>query len=416
MPTSKYLSADSSIAPILVVAPHLIYPTRDGADIAIDRRWGELSRFVSNVDIVAAQTVVRYQDGKITNMVPFSNKSRSKWKAALQTLFFRSVYTKERFLTRSFVNASRPYLGDPSYQAVVFSYLATASLGKYLASPTIKRYVLTHNDDVAIYRNMRKSSRNMLQKLVALMSERWVRRYGQAAKDDFRFIHVSEDDAAGWRAAIGEHAYFLGKVGCDLPERRFEKRPPMSRRPVRIIFVGSLGVKMNMDAVQHFADNFLPVLSKMIGAVDVRIVGSNPTPAVVKLCGQNGFGLFANVSNDELAAQFAWSDFSVLPFPYSTGTKLKLLDSVARGVPILATGSIGDFPGIGTEAACLVSDDPIKWAEHISRWKVTDISDEIRDMLVGTARSWTWGAMAEQFYIEELAQPDSNNFEKGIPK
>jgi glycosyltransferase involved in cell wall biosynthesis len=394
----------SAKAPVLVIAPHLLYPTREGSDIAIDRRWGELSKYVSGVDIIAAQAVVRYRNGQITKMVAYRNQTRAKWKSALRTVFLRSVYTRERFLTKSFVDAAKPYLGNDSYQAVIFSYLASAPLSRFLHDPAVKRYILTHNDDVAIYQNMGKSSRNIVQKLVAIMSERWVRGYGRANKNAFRFIHVTEDDASGWTAAIGEHQYCLGKVGCNLPERRFEEKAPMSQRPMRLIFVGTLGVKMNFDAIHHFADSFLPTLLANLGPVDVRIVGSNPSPAVKTLCERNGFEMFADVSDDDLATHFAWADFSMLPFPYSTGTKLKLLDSIARGVPILATGSIGKFDGIGTETACLVSDEPDEWAAHIRKWKTTDIVPEIRDRLVATARGWTWEAMAKQFYEFELAQ------------
>lgn len=402
MVSSKVTSSYNATAPVLVIAPHLTYPARDGADILINRHWGELSKFVSKVDIVAAHSIVQYEGGRIVREISFSNNSRPKWRAALRTVLFRSVYTKEKFLTKSFVDASRPLLADASYQTIIFSFLASASLTKHVKRENVTQYVLTHNDDIAIYRNMRNSSRNPIQILTAIVSERWVRRFGRAIKDRVRFIHVSEDDADGWSNTIGKHGYTVGKVGCDLPEIALVEKPPMQARAPRIIFVGSLGVKMNSDAIRHFAEKFLPTINERTGKVQVKVVGSNPTSEVEKLCQKYGFDLFANVSEDELAAHFAWADFSILPFPYSTGTKLKLLDSIARGIPIMATEAIGHFEGIGRVTACLVSDNPSEWAEHVKGWKVTDIPGEVREKLIKVASGWTWEALAKRFFTSEL--------------
>jgi glycosyltransferase involved in cell wall biosynthesis len=402
MSVPKDHPSDRSSAPVLVIAPHLSYPTRDGADIAIDRRWGELSRFVDRVDIVAAHSVIHYENGQIFRETAFENKTRSKVHAALRTLLFKSVYTKEKFLTKSFIEISRPFLTNTCYQAIIYSYLASVPLSAFVGQREVKQYVLTHNDDIAIYRNMRQSSKNVVQKLVALMSERWVRKFGKASKDGFCFIHVSEEDATGWHTAIGDHDYCLGRVGCNLPEIVDFDRTPLHNRAVRLIFVGSLGVKMNMDAIKHFAEEYLPAIREQLEEVDVKIVGSNPTPDVQRLCRHYGFELFANVSDTELAQHFAWADFSLLPFPYSTGTKLKLLDSIARGTPILATSSIGHFEGIGSATACLVSDAPSEWAQHVLKWRTEGISKTVREKLIQVARGWTWEAVAKDFFENEL--------------
>ncbi len=403
MPSTKVTSIDDSTAPVLVIAPHLNYPTRDGADILVNRLLGELSKFVARVDIITAHSIVEYENGQIAREVSFANSSRPKWYAALRTIMFLSVYTKERFLTKSFVDTCRPFLSDTRYQAIIYSYLASAPLSKLVRQRNVKQYVLTHNDDTAIYRNMRLSSANVLRKLTAAVSERWVRHFGRAIKDRLCLIHVSDNDADGWTAALGEHDYFVSKVGCDLPEIISDERPHMQARPAQIIFVGSLGVKMNFDAVRHFAEKFLPAIQNRVGNVDVRIVGSNPTAEMQKICQKYGFVLFANVSDEELAQHFSWADFSILPFPYSTGTKLKLLDSISRGIPILATSPIGHFDGLGRHTACLVSDDPSDWAEHINEWQATDISADVRLQLIEVARAWTWEAMARQFFKSELA-------------
>ncbi len=389
--------------PVLVLAPHLQYPTRDGADIAIDRRWGELSRFISHVDIVGMNEIVRYSDGRITCREHYRNAARSKGMAALRTALFRSNYNKEKFITPIYFRVARQRILTLEYQAVIYSYLTTASIGCELAGSSIRQYVLSHNDDVKIFHDMRVNTRNPFGKLVARLSENWVRERGRRWRG-LKYIHCTEVDASGWSRAIGPHDYLLGEVGCNLPaEFQVNHAPLGSHRSVRLIFVGSLGVKMNYDALQHFADCYFPVLKSYLhGHLDVRVVGSNPPGALERFCRLHGFSLYANVSDNELDQHLGWADFSILPFKYSSGTKLKLLTSTSRGVPALMTSAVGHGPG-SEHPLCLVSDDPLSWALHIDQFRNRGIAEEDRRSLFQMSQPWSWRSMAEKFFVSELS-------------
>ena len=52
--------------PVLVLAPHLVYPLRHGADILIGRRWGMFSAHVPRVDIVGREAVHIFEGGTET--------------------------------------------------------------------------------------------------------------------------------------------------------------------------------------------------------------------------------------------------------------------------------------------------------------------------------------------------------------
>jgi hypothetical protein len=402
-PTQRPNEGNDAVRPLLVLAPHLQYPTRDGANISVDRLWGELSRFISYVDIVGANEFVRYVNGDISHKETYSNSPRSKISAALRTIFLFSHYNKEKFVTPAFSQFACTKALQEKYQAVVYSYLTTASIDLPQHHHSLRQYVLSHNDDVKIFTDMRASSANPAQKLVAYLSERWVRRFGRSCSI-LRYIHCTEADAAGWHRAIGPHDYLIGEVGCDLPAGFVDKHEPLKpERPIRLIFVGSLGVRMNFDAIQYFARRFFPVVhSRLNGALEIKVIGSNPSPELARFCRSHNFSLHPNVSDEELDQHFDWADFSILPFEYSNGTKLKLLTSTSRGVPALMTSAVGGGPG-SDHPLCLISDDPCGWASHIDQLRNKGITTKDRHSLFEISKPWSWRSMAERFFVTELA-------------
>jgi hypothetical protein len=390
-------------APVLVIAPHLTYPTRDGADIAIERRCGELSRFVSYVDIIGTRTIRRYHGGEIAFTQSFDNEPRGKVAAGLRTIAFLSHYNLELYITPRFSEVARRKLGEPGYGAVIYSYLTSATLGRDLRQSGRKEYVVSHNDDVRYFRDIRtRSHGNLGQYLAAWLSELWDIRHGKAWKD-LHYIHCTNRDAKGWEASIGSHEWLLGEIGCDLPNEADDLREPVhSGRPIRLMFVGSLSVAMNGNAVRNFAKRYLPALRRELASgVEVKIVGSNPPESLAMFCRENGMELHPNVDDDELARIFQWADFSLLPFEYSNGTKLKLLGSTARGVPVLMTQAIGGGPG-SDHPLCLSADHPARWVSHIQATQATGISRADREALREISAPWSWTSMAERFYRDEL--------------
>src|SRR4028119_1209634 len=131
--------------------------------------------------------------------------------------------------------------------------------------------------------------------------------------------------------------------------------------PVRFLFVGSLGVNINLDAIEFFKKDFYPLLKAEVGGdLEVLVVGSNPSAKVSRLCKDMGWMLHPDVSDEELTRLYRTATFSILPFRYATGSKLKLLQSLANGVPYLATHVLRDqveevmYP-------CLISSEPEEW-------------------------------------------------------
>lgn len=83
------------------------------------------------------------------------------------------------------------------------------------------------------------------------------------------------------------------------------------------------------------------------------------------------------------------ASFAILPFPYATGAKLKLLASLAHGVPFLASASVDVDPGL-LVAPSTVSDDPDDWVAALRGVASRGISADEREALTGAAAGYSW--------------------------
>jgi glycosyltransferase involved in cell wall biosynthesis len=98
-----------------------------------------------------------------------------------------------------------------------------------------------------------------------------------------------------------------------------------------LLFVGNLSYAPNIDGVQWFCREVLPRL----GAVSVAIVGSDP-PAEVRALEQLGaVTVAANVP--EVGSWYAASRVAIAPLHIAGGTRIKILEALAHGRPVVAT-------------------------------------------------------------------------------
>ena len=390
------MPAFSTNQPVLIAAPHLVYPTRNGADILADRTAKELSHVVPYVDVVGSGETRRYSSGKIEHRKPHPYSMRSRGAAALRTLAFRSHYFKEKFITPRFCRAVERALGLSSYGTLIGSYIVSYDALKTHALPNQLIVLLTHNDEFVWFENLKSAAGNALSRLVASTSLSFLRNWFAKERPGVIYAHVSEKDKQGYTQLLPDAQSIVVPIGADIPDAPVPETPPRTlsgTQKTTLLFVGSLGIKMNGDALQHFETVFAPVLSKRI-PLNVIVAGSNPSNVVLDLCQRNNWSLQANVSDEALRALFEQADFAFLPFEYSTGSKLKLIGTLAHGVPFLATTAVAP-PQELIAPPSLVSDDPEVWADAIQNTTKSGISTDQRNALYEAAKQHSWSKSVE---------------------
>jgi polysaccharide biosynthesis protein PslH len=106
---------------------------------------------------------------------------------------------------------------------------------------------------------------------------------------------------------------------------------------VRLLFVGNLSYGPNAEAAELLVMRVLPRARRLVDArVTVELVGSfEPGSPVAELAGRDGVELRGHV--DDLDDAYARASIAVLALEQGSGTRIKLLEALAAGVPVVTT-------------------------------------------------------------------------------
>lgn len=391
----------------LFVAPHLLHPARNGADISIERYARFVSLHCDFVDLVGCNSVRRYRGAEIESERTFPNRLRPRSLAGVRTLLLRSHYLKERFNTRAVAAVVSSQLSAEEYGLVLASFISTVPLIKESGSAP-RLFVWTHNDELKWFSDLSKTSPSWPGRAVAEQSMRWLKRATPAIAQRAKLLHVSELDRDGFDQIVQGHSNMVVPIGTDI-DPIVSPSADSTNGEVVLTFVGSLGVRMATDALQHFRRHFEDALRKAFNSrLLIRIVGSTPTKAVVDLCVSSGWKLHADVGDSELARLIQESTFTFLPFSYSNGVKLKLVRSLGSGVPFLAT-NVTRPDGFETPPGCCFSDDPGTWVSTVQQWLARGDTQAVRhELRDNTAARHSWPAAVGDFMrkLERQKIPD----------
>jgi glycosyltransferase involved in cell wall biosynthesis len=179
-------------------------------------------------------------------------------------------------------------------------------------------------------------------------------------------------------------------IACtDAHERRLAAAYPQSRRAIvansvalpqkgdrerhdirddadkHLLFVGNLSYRPNIDGIIGFVRDVLPRLHARFGnRVVLRIAGSVPVREIVALASAPGVELIADLP--DLAAIYAWTDLAIIPLDAGGGTRIKLLEAFAHGVPVVATTVGAEGVYAQHETHLLIADGEIAFADACS--------------------------------------------------
>lgn len=129
----------------------------------------------------------------------------------------------------------------------------------------------------------------------------------------------------------------------------------LSGRTKHVLFVGNLSYSPNVEGIRRFALETLPRLrARLADAVILRIAGSSPTTDVLALTDLPGVELAANPTH--MAKHYAWADLAVVPIEAGGGTRIKLLEAFAHGVPVVATRAGADGIAVADRVHLLLAD------------------------------------------------------------
>ena len=201
-----------------------------------------------------------------------------------------------------------------------------------------------------------------------------------AARANASFL-VSEAEAALFRARSGASKVAALSNGIDCvfydPEAAFE-RLPAAQGP-RMVFTGQMDYRPNVEAVDSFARDVLPVIRQSQPAAEFLIVGRQPAAAVTALGNLPGVTVTGAV--DDVRTYLAAADLVVAPLRIARGIQNKVLEAMAMARPVLASTAAAEGIHATDGVHLCVAADPVEEARVASEL----LSDTPRCEAIGHA-------------------------------
>jgi glycosyltransferase involved in cell wall biosynthesis len=122
-------------------------------------------------------------------------------------------------------------------------------------------------------------------------------------------------------------------------------------------------------ALQWFASEGLPRVVSAIPWVRLRVTGARPPREALSVAGPHvDFLGFV----PDIAALYDRALVAIAPIRFGAGVKIKTLEAMQYGVPVVATRIGAEGLGTGVEEAIDIVDDPASFAEFV----ITLLTDE----------------------------------------
>lgn len=119
---------------------------------------------------------------------------------------------------------------------------------------------------------------------------------------------------------------YLVPNGVDLDF--FAYRPRLPQRPATILFVGNFKYIQNQDAGRFLIHQVMPLLKKKLSSVKLLLVGRQP-PKDLKP--------YVKSDVEDIRQVYQQADILLAPIRAGSGTKFKILEAMASGLPVITT-------------------------------------------------------------------------------
>jgi glycosyltransferase involved in cell wall biosynthesis len=121
-----------------------------------------------------------------------------------------------------------------------------------------------------------------------------------------------------------------------------------------ILLVGHLGYEPNVDAAERLARIILPRIRARLPGARLVLAGRSPKPSVRALAGLDGVSLVD--SPDDVRPLLAGAHLCVIPLAMGGGTRIKILEAMAWGIPVVATPLAAEGLDLAADEELLLAD------------------------------------------------------------
>ena len=196
-----------------------------------------------------------------------------------------------------------------------------------------------HNNEFLLWDRYAKLEVNILKKILIFLEAKRIKEYLKKAFNIVNAVLAAPNDIQSFEEfgnvkAVFYPTFHLGDESLfELPDIEFEKTEKA------LLFIGTLSWEPNMDGLCWFIKKVWISLKKRQPCLKFYIVGHNPPKRLKRLCKGNKDIIICGYV-EKLEYYYANSRIFVAPIRFGSGMKVKIINAMYRGIPVITT-SIG---------------------------------------------------------------------------
>lgn len=263
------------------------------------------------------------------------------------------------FKSRRFQLALDQLLKQETFDAIHVQHLRMAQFAQQIQSTYT---ILDLPDAFSLYWKRRlQVPRNVLSKVLDAIESKRVIAYEKAILNDFDLNLVcSKEDLTFLKQHHSVDHIALLPNGVDTTVFKSDNHDYSHSET--LLFTGNMDYAPNVDAVQYFCKDILPIILAQKPSVKFIIAGQRPIDSVKQLANKH-----VEVTGfiPELSTMYDQASVVVAPLRFGAGTQNKVLEAMSMGIPVVCS-NIG-FEGLGIKdgEGAFMRTDAIGFAQQV---------------------------------------------------
>ncbi len=354
---------------LLVLLNRIPFPLNDGGAIGTLHFVKGYAEAGCNVTILAMNTTKHFVSetniqlalGKYGKVHTVEIDNNIKPLPALANLFSTESYIIKRFISHNFQQKLLELLAANKFDGVHLDGLQTAAYIDVIRKHSSAKIAMrAHNVEYKIWERVYENEKNFLKKwYVKIQSKRLCAFEKNAiANLDVTLAISKEDEDALLQLSPGANTIIV-PAGMDIDERE-----PIVSKSNNLFFIGSFDWMPNLQGIEWFFENIWQSVANTFPEIKFFIAGKKMPESIYKLKSDTVIPV-GEVAN---AKDFVTSnDIMIVPIISGSGIRIKILEGMALGKPVIATTIAAEGLGLTHNENILIANTAAEFIECISK-------------------------------------------------